>query len=233
MTLILTTLRPKDVLITSDSRSTIRKKGEPVTFNDTFQKLFPIPDHPVVIFNHGENDLNGQHLPTFINDFVKNLNTGNYTIEEIGDQLRAYAHPHIRKRLKSLDASIENRACGFCVVGFGTQPKEPRMVEIFWKLVPSSTKGKDFTAESLTTEEHQWPPVSVIPCGLGVKQIDKVAWQQVADKPIEEVEKYHATLMQEAMTAKIEPNTVGGPIHELIITREGWAWTHRPPKPAP
>jgi len=220
MTLIITTLRPQEMLITADGRSvTTTVTGERVvrTNNDHFQKIFPVPDHPVVIFNHGENHFDGQAIGTFLAEFMKGLNTGNHTIEEISDELRYYAHARVRRRLKGENAKA-TRTCGLCVGGFGTGAKESRLVEVFWKL----------TGATLLTEENQWGPTTIVTSGSGSKQIEKTLIKEVDNTPLEQVQRYHQKLMDEALNAKVDNNTVGGQVHELLITRNEWKWLRKP-----
>ena len=216
MTLIVASIRPDDVVLTADGRSVTMEKGTVAAVNDHFQKLFPIPDHPVAIAHMGENDLGGEPLGQFLGRFVRRLNTGNYTILEISDQLRAYAHAAIRARLRSLGNPAFG--CNLWVVGFSCHETGPSLVEVFWRL-------KD---EVLTTEERRFVPTSVVPGGAGVGQIHKVDWRAVEGKSIKEVRAYHKNLMDEAVQAPLKPNSVGGRVHELVITREAWRWTQPP-----
>jgi hypothetical protein len=216
MTLIISSLRPTDLLITADGRSITSGPKIATSINDHFRKIFPIPEHPIVIFNHGENRLNNLPLGEFIANFVKNLNTGNHTIEEIGDELRHYAHPYIRTRLKT--EVSETRTCGLCVAGFGTHPDDPRLMEIFWKL------DKD----CLLTEERQWSPTTIVPSGNGTKQISPVSWKEIQGKSLEQMQHYHQSLMDQAINAKLPQNPVGGQVHEVYVTKYGWQWTKPP-----
>ncbi len=194
-------------------------KGVATAVNDHFQKLYPIPDHPVVIAHMGENDLDGQPLGEFLGRFMRQLNTGNYTILEISDQLSAYAHAPVRARFRSLGNPAYG--CNFWVAGFSCREKAPSMVEVFWQL-------KD---EVLTTEERRFTPISVVPGGAGAAQVHKVDWHAVEGKSIKEVRAYHKALMDEAMQAAVKPNSVGGHVHELVITPEKWRWTQPPEEP--
>ncbi len=218
MTLIISSLRPTDLLITADGRSITTDSKGATGINDNFRKIFPIPDHPMVIFSHGENHLNNLPLGEFIANFVKALNPGNHTIEEIADELRHYAHPFIRTRLKNEVPGTH--ACAFCVGGFGTHPAEPRLMEVFWKL------DKD----CLLTEEHQWSPTTICTSGSGAKQIAPVSLKEIEGKSLEQVQRYHQSLMDQAINAKMPQNPVGGHVHEVYITKYGWNWT-RPPVP--
>jgi hypothetical protein len=42
---------------------------------------------------------------------------------------------------------------------------------------------------------------------------------------------YHHTLMTQAIDAKVDPNTVDGMVHELVITPAEWKWTQPPTAP--
>ena len=217
MTLMIASIRPADLVLTADGRSTTRTKGVVSGVNDHFQKLFPVPDHPVVISNLAENHLDGKPAAEFIADFAAQLNTGNHTIEEIADELRRFAHPAVRRRLKSIGAAAKPR-CGFWVAGFGTGSDKPLLVELFWS-------WKD---DVLGCDERQFAPTAVVEGGDGQKLIHPGGWKMVQDKTVEQVRDYHKSLMDEAINAKVEFNPVGGHVHELVITRGQWTWSQPP-----
>jgi len=217
MTLMLASIRPYDVVLTADGRSTTRTKGVVTGIDDRFQKLFPVPDHPVVIGHLGENHLNGKPVGEFLSDFMRQLNAGNHTIVEIADQLRSFAHPAVRLRLKAINGG--DLRCGLWVAGFGAGEEHPRLVENLWK-------WKD---QVLSCDEKQFLPLSVVEGGDGQKQIHPADWHIEKDKSIEEVREYHKTMMDEAINAKLAFNSVGGQVHELVITRDEWKWTLPPP----
>jgi hypothetical protein len=66
--------------------------------------------------------------------------------------------------------------------------------------------------------------------GDGQKQIHPAGWKVEKDKSIEQVRAYHQSMMDEAINAKVDSNSVGGHVHELVITRAEWKWT-LPPLP--
>lgn len=222
MTLIITSLRRADIVITSDSRATLlAADGKFSGVVDSCQKIFPVPDHPIVISHHGENELGDKPLAQFLDGFAAHLNAGNLTIQEIADQFRTYAHPAVRARLRRLAA--ENHGVGFLFSGFGADDAGPTVVEVFWKVRDGA----------LVSEERQWFPLSVISSGNGAAQIERADWRNIADTPLEKVRRYNEHLLEEALTAKVEHNTVGGPVQEIMVTREKWEWTIRPVEPAP
>jgi hypothetical protein len=213
---MIASIRPRDILMTADGRSTLVTRGHVTGFNDHFQKLYPIPDHAVVIGEMGENRLDDEPLKKFLGDFMSQLNTGNLTIQEIADQLRDYAHVPIRRRLNA--EGNPPSGVNLWVAGFSMHQKEPSMIELFWKLHDNV----------LYTEERTFVPTTIVPGGTGVAQIEKVDWHRIKGKTTAEVRAYHAQLMHEAITAPVDPNTVGGDIHELLITPEKWEWTIPP-----
>lgn len=213
MTLIVASIRPHDVILTADGRSTTMKDGVVTGVNDHFQKLFPIPEHPIVIAHMGENQFAGMSIGAFLHRFITHLNAGDLTILRIADQLRAYAHPAVRARLQSLRHSANG--CNLWVAGFGYREESPSMIEVFWKL----------DGDVLKTEERHFRPTCVAPGGDGARQIRQVDWHNVDGKSLESVELYHQSLLDEAINADVKPNTVGGHIHELVITPEQWQWT--------
>jgi hypothetical protein len=221
MTFIVTSLRPDDIVITADSRATLENGGKFAGVLDTFQKIFPVPDHPVVIAHHGENDLGKKTLGEFMDGFFARLNAGNLTILEMADELRHYAHPAVRKCLKGL--SPEKHGCGFLVAGFGADDRGPSVVELFWKMHD----------EAIVTEERQWFPIAVIPSGSGASQADPADWHKIADYPVRKVREYNDHLLDEAIKASVKENTVGGRIHEVVVTREKWEWTMPPATAGP
>jgi hypothetical protein len=218
MTLMLGSVRPNDVVLTADGRSTTRTKGVVTKIDDRFQKLFPVPDHPVVIGNLGENHLDGKPVGEFLADFMRQLNAGNSTLEQISDQLRCFAHPAVRRRLKAVNAG--DLRCGFWVAGFGAGEEHPRLVENFWK-------WKD---QVLSCDERQFLPIAIVEGGDGQKQIHPADWRVEKDETVEQVRDYHKTMMDQAINAKVEFNSVGGHVHELVITPSEWKWTQPPPE---
>ncbi|HZL34107.1 MAG TPA: hypothetical protein VFC78_02280 [Tepidisphaeraceae bacterium] len=215
MTLIVGSIRAHDVILTADGRSTRMENGVVTAIDDHFQKLFPIPAHPVVIAHMGENDLAGEPLGRFLGRFIEKLNAGNFTIQQIADRLRCYAQPAVRARLKTAGSV---NGCNLWVAGFSYLEPEPAIVETFWK----------YKEGVLYTEERRFGPTSVVPGGDGAKQIEPVNWHAIDGKSIRQVRAYHHTLMREATTANVKPNTVGGDIEEIVITPERWKWVKAP-----
>src|SRR4051794_32915559 len=116
MTLIIASIRPADVTLTADGRCTHRNAQGAVTgYEDDYQKLHPVPDHPIALAHHGENLLDNKPVKELLAAFFKNLNAGNHTVLEIADLLREYAHAAVRARLRALGRGA---ATGFWVVGF-------------------------------------------------------------------------------------------------------------------
>jgi hypothetical protein len=222
MTFIVTSLCPHDIVITADSRAVLEKGGNFQGVIDNFQKIFPIPDHPVVIAHHGENELDRKPLDKFVGNFIARINTGNMTILDIADEFRSYAHPAVRACLKEL-GDFENHGCGFLIAGFGADDRGPSVVELFWK----------FREQALVTDEKQWFPPSIISSGSGAGQAERLDVGKIIDCPVEKVREYNDRLLDEAINAAVKQNTVGGSIHEVVVTREKWEWARPPGKPVP
>ncbi len=218
MTLILTTIRPSEVLITSDGRSVTTQAGKVTAVNDDVQKIFPVPDHPVAIAHHGENILDGKPVGEFIATFISQQNIGNMSILELADELRHAAHSPVRRRL--FDVRGES-GFGLLVAGFSSHQKGPFVVEVFWKL----------EKEVLHTQELKWGAGSMIASGSGQKQIPKLDADRAVKGTIADARAYHAELMKAACEADVQNNTVGGHVHELLITPAKCDWTQAPTKP--
>ncbi len=219
MTLIIASVRKQDVILTSDGRSTTRTNGKVTGINDSLQKLFPIPDHPVVIGHLGVNSLHGGGpIDQLVTRFVAQLNTGNFTILQIGEELRHFAQLTVRGRLDELEKN--GQGCAFWVAGFGFREDEPSLIEIFWS----------FKEGAFVTEEHQFKSISIVFGGDGKKLVKAADWHEVDGKSLEEVHDYHMSLMNQALTAKVEDNSVGGHIHEVVIDHAEWRWTQPPVK---
>ena len=218
MTLILTTIRPSEVLITSDGRSVTTRDGKVTGVKDDLQKIFPVPDHPVAIVHHGENILDGRPVGEFIAKFIAQQNTGNLSILDLADELRHAAHAAIRKRLFNLRGES---GCGLLVAGFSSHQKGPQVVEVFWKL----------EKEALNTQEHKWAAGSMVASGSGQKQIPRLDADRAVKGSAAEARAYHAELMKAACEADVQNNTVGGHVHELLIAPAQWQWTQAPRKP--
>ena len=218
MTLVITSIRPREIIITSDSRATLETAGRITGFDDKCQKIFPMPHHPLVVSHHGENNLDRKPLPEFVDGYMSQLDAGDLTILEVADQFRSYAHDAIRKCLERLENT--KTGCGFLFAGFGVDDRGPAVVELFWKTQDNV----------LITEERHWQPTAIITCGNGKSQIDKVDWHQIVDVPIEKVCKLHEQLVDQASHAKVDSNSVGGPVQEIVVKREKWEWIKSPPK---
>ena len=212
MTLIIATIQQAAILITSDGRSTLIRDGVVAGIDDHYQKLMPMPDHSLVFANFGENLLDGKPARIFLADFMRQLNAGNFNIEQVADELRAYAHPAIRQRLRALGHPAN--ICGFWIAGFSLKQAEPRLVEMTWRL-------KD---EVISTEERSYGPIAVLIAGDGQKLVPPPDWHVVEHKTIKEVAAHHHSLMEQALHANVEHNSVGGDIQEVLIRREGWTW---------
>lgn len=223
MTLIITSIRADAIVMTADGRSIVRTGPAVTRVDDRFQKLFPIPEHSVAIAQHGENDIGGTVPGVFLAEFMRTLNTGNLSILEIADALRSYAHPPVRRRLRQLKAG--SSGCGYIVAGFGGDGRQPpTAVELFWIVRPDG---------AIVTEERQWRPIAVIPSGAGKGQVDAPDWHRIAGGTVADARKYNEMLLDEATHAKVDPNPVGGHVHELVITRNGCDWTIPPITPNP
>lgn len=258
MTLIVTSLRDDDLLVTADGRSRTMFDGRVTGMIDNYQKIFPLPGQPLAIFQHGENWLAGQPVQTFLAPLIARWVTGDRTIEAIAEELRLYADPHVRLRLDEL--GVNAAGCGLCVVGFdrsgvcdrggvfndGLQRGSngysgPKMIELYWQPERSRDSHKLNAVEGGSTcEQRQWRATSVVPSGDGQRLIASVDWRQIADRSINDVRPYHRSLFEQAIgtdehvdTALAEPVahepcSVGGHVHELQITRDGWTWTIAP-----
>ena len=101
MTLILTSIRRADVVVTADGRSILWRGGEPAQVNDRLQKIFPVPDHPLAVMHHGENVLDDRPVGDWIVAAVRRLNAGNMSVEDVADDLRARFHVPVRRRLRA------------------------------------------------------------------------------------------------------------------------------------
>lgn len=219
MTLLIASIRRAEVVLTADGRCTHRANGKVTSIEDNYQKLHPIPEHPLAIAHHGENLLNGKPVKELLAGFFKTLNAGNHTVLEIGDLLQDYARPAIRTRLKSLG---NGAASGFWVIGFGTQAREPFGMEAFWKW-----------DDHLNSEEREWKPITIVAGGDGKKQIPPVDYKAIEKATVEKVREYHESLMDTAIKTEMKDNPVGGHVHELVINREKWEWTIAPPDLSP
>jgi hypothetical protein len=216
MTLIVASIRPRDVVLTSDGRSITSTNGTITGVDDHYQKLFPIPDHPVVIAHMGENSLRGEPVRKFLGQFIERLNAGNFTILEIADRLRDYAHSPIRSRLNELDKPTYG--VNLWVAGFSCHEKAPCLVEVFWQR----------SDNALVTQERHFRPVSIVTGGNGQSQITRPDWHEIDGESVDEVRARHRKLLEQAISAKVDHNSVGGMIHELVITPAEWYWSQAP-----
>jgi hypothetical protein len=216
MTLLIASIRPADVLLTADGRCQKSAAGKVTAVEDDYQKLHPLADHPLAVAHHGENWIGGGPVKAFIGRFYRGLNAGNFTVLEIADQLREYAHGPVRARLKEVGKGF---ASGFWVVGFAYPFAAPVGVELFWK----------WHGDHLSYEERVWRPVTIVTGGSGQFQIPRTNVNEVDGTSADRVRAYHKSLMDAAIAADVKDNPVGGHVHELRLTREGCEWTLPPP----
>jgi len=225
MTLLIASIRPRDVLVTADGRCTVRGRGADGTLrvtsiDDHYQKLHPVPDHPIVVAHHGENRIGGGPVKGFLGGFFKTINPGNHTIGELADQLRECAHAPVRARLKAVG---KGTASGFWIIGFDDVPdrageRRPKGFELFWK----------WEGDHLSYEEREWKPTTLVAGGDGKKQLPNLSWKDIADLPLAKLEAYHKSLMDTAIKADMKENPVGGHVHELHVTENKWEWMIKP-----
>lgn len=215
MSLVIASVRPADIVISADSRCTVTENGVIKRVDDHFQKIFPIRDHPVVIAHMGENRLNELPLSEFIGRFVGQLNTGNYTIREIADELERYARASVRERLRGFGAKS---GCNLWVAGFSVHEPGPQLIELFWQ----------WRESVFVTEEREFNPIAVVSGGDGKALAPEVDWKSVDGKSVQETCDYQRSLIRKAIDADVKNNTVGGAIHEVLITSSDWHWTLPP-----
>jgi len=216
MTLLASTLRKMDVLVTADGRSISRRNGVVVGIHDQTQKIFPVQDQPIVIAHHGQNHFWGHPIGRIVKDFAADLIPG-LSITAILDRLREALHAEVRDTLTKLPPDT---AAGCWIVGFGRGEDEPEHAEVFWKV----------EGEQLVCRENHWRPTSIMLAGSGSKGL-RTEWAKVVDASVATVQATHERLFEAALQADVHPNTVGGHIHELLILPHGWQWT-RPPASA-
>ncbi|HET6246298.1 MAG TPA: hypothetical protein VFE47_01265 [Tepidisphaeraceae bacterium] len=213
MTLLISSLRRFDVLLTADGRSTLRQ-GKVVTgFRDKTQKLFPVEGQSIVIGQHGQNAFHGQSISAIIKQFASELIPG-LGIVEISKQLGDALRDEVRETLANLPSDT---AAGVWVVGFGRGEDEPIHAEVFWK----------WEEDQFVTRESCWKATDVVMAGDGKKGLH-VDLRDIEDASVATVESVHAVLMYKALNANVHPNTVGGHVHEVLVTPWGWKWTKPP-----
>jgi hypothetical protein len=224
MTLLIASIRPQDALVTADGRCTVRTNGVVTGVDDHYQKLHPVPDHPILIAHHGDNLIGGHPVKVFLGGFFNTLNAGNHTLLQLADQLREYAHGPVRRRLKAVG---KGTASGFWIIGFDDSAnaadahgeRQPRGFELFWK----------WEGDHLSYEEREWRPTTLVAGGDGKKQIPALSWKEIVNLPLPQLEAHHKALMDAALKTEMKDNPVGGHVHELHLTAEKWAWTIKPP----
>jgi hypothetical protein len=216
MTLLISSLRRSDVLLTADGRSTLRMGTVVTGFRDKTQKLFPVPNLPVVIGQHGQNMFHGQRVGAIIRDFSSRLIQG-LGIRDIADRLGAELHDEVRNTLSHLN----DTAAGIWVVGFGRGEDEPYHAEVFWK----------WEGDQFVVREGSWSPCDIIMAGDGHKGLPPTNIRDIDDASVETVQSVNGKLMDLALNAKVTPNSVGGHVHEVLVRPWGWEWTKPPAEP--
>jgi hypothetical protein len=203
------------VIVTADGRCQKTTAGKVTAVEDDYQKIHPVPDHPLVVAHHGENWIGGGPVKKFLAGFFAGLNAGNFTVVQVADQLREFAHGPVRARLKEDGKGF---ASGFWVIGFAYPYHAPVGVELFWK----------WEGDHLTYEERVWRPTTLATGGSGQFQIPRTNVKEVDGTPEGRVRAYHKSLMDAAIKADVKDNPVGGHVHEIRITAEAAEWTIAP-----
>jgi hypothetical protein len=203
-------------LLTADGRSTLRQGTVVTGFRDKTQKLFPVEGQPVVIAQHGQNVFYGHPFSQIIRQFSADLLPG-LSIRDISNRLGNAMHEEVRDTLLRLPP--EN-AAGVWVVGFGRGEDEPEHAEVFWK----------WEGDQFVIRESCWRAADIILAGDGKKDLHP-RLRDIEEASVETVESVNGKLMDAALNAKVEPNSVGGHVHEVLVTPWGWKWTKPPVKP--
>jgi hypothetical protein len=213
MTLLISSIRRPDLLLTADGRSTL-KRGSVVTgFRDKTQKLFPVANQPIVIGQHGQNAFHGQSIASIIRQFASELPPGR-SIQTISDRLADALRVEVRDTLANLP---QPNAAGVWIAGFGSGEDEPEHAEVFWKWEDSE----------FVTREQRWRANEILLAGDGKKDLHP-SLRDIEEASVATVRSLHASLMNKALNADVHPNSVGGHIHEVLVTPWGWEWTIPP-----
>ena len=216
MTLLISSLRRPDVLLTADGRSTLRQGTVVTGFRDKTQKLFPVDSQPVVICQHGQNMFHGHTIAEIIRNFAADLIPGR-SIRDISVELGIALHEEVRDTLSTLP---EGNAAGVWVVGFGRGEDEPEHAEVFWK----------WDGDQFVTRESCWRACDIIMAGDGKNGL-KPRLGEIVEASLATVQSENARLMTAALNADVHPNSVGGHVHEVVVQPWGWTWTIPPAGP--
>jgi hypothetical protein len=228
MTLVLGIFSKKHVVLTADG---LCRKENPLRFEETLLKIFPLLNLPIAILHHGENVVGGyNNIKEVIDDFSdKRLELINKnSLYEIAELLRDFLDAKAKQRLKDVGG---DNVIGFWIAGFSPNKSDPEIWEVWWKgdrnatiiplpkLVPGGD-GKEFI------QDYANPPYN---------PIGKYNFNAIDSADVDYLIGYHDELYnlavdeQRKIPKEQKEPTFGGHKHQLVISKS-WRWIIPPSK---
>lgn len=221
MTLLIGTISDNHAVITADGLSRVNPATGAGIGSDSFQKIFPVPDHTVAFVHHGLNILGGKPIGDFIGSYIEaqGMSLGSVGVKDIAEDLRAYAGQVVQTAFAN---PTNTGVVGFWIVGFGAGKEKPELYEICWPEKPDPFKrepivfggdGKHFIESYLS------------------QSLGPFRTENISKSSVEFIQQYHQALYKQAelKQAKTRQMIFGGHKHQLVLKKAGWRWT-RPPK---
>lgn len=220
MTLLIGTISERYIVLTADGLSSVNPTTGAGIGSDAFQKIFPIPDIPIVLAHHGLNILSGMPIWDFIENYVRQSGAwlGTATIKEIADDVRSYT----AKAAEFVLSHPSNKGViGFWIAGYSPREGRFELYEVCWpdnstpvrhELMVLGGDGKQFIELYLDKSLDQFHPNSL--------------WHS----PIDRTLRYHHALYKKAeeMQDASRQHIFGGQQHQLVLEKSRWRWTKRP-----
>jgi hypothetical protein len=215
------------VVITADGLSTTWDGVTRRVSSERVQKIFPIPDVPIVVAHYGENVICGRTMDSFLGQFVRECpERSTKSIDDIAKALGDYADMSARSTLGEIGT---RKIIGFWVAGIVDCRRYPELVEVYWKRDPESGRiaCKTQVRGNLALAGDRGDLISHF-CRQPVDGM--FHFEKIPKKDINYALKFHARLYRIAETKQTESADLlfGGHRHQLTIGRDGWKWTVPP-----
>jgi len=235
MTLLIGTVarsRKPHIVVTADGRSTGFDGLIRSVKSNTQQKIFPVPDLPVVIAHHGENEIAAMPVEQFVPWLLKDydgLRTS--TIDGIADYLQGRADEAVVATLRRITTS---KQVGFWIAGFGHGRREPSLCEFSWKKEP--TTGEITTKNLVHGNLVFGGDARVLIDEYRSMPVDGMyRWDRIPDQSSSYAVRLHNKLygIAEQRQASQHVELFGGHKHQILVMPEGWEWKVTPTQTEP
>ncbi|HOZ36654.1 MAG TPA: hypothetical protein PLR18_02375 [bacterium] len=131
MTLILTALCKNGICVCADTRYQLKESNGSIKNVDGNDKIYKFNsnDIPLIIFNHGINNINGKDWKIFCSNYEKSFQLGNKKLKQIAEEFKSFVEQDIKKELQK--NKIANTV-GFVFCGKTIYDDDFDAYELWW-----------------------------------------------------------------------------------------------------